>query len=150
MDTDRSMKPTSGQVFPESRPYLTDAPPDYWSTVGPIPAPHPFNIPPTVHNPNVPWNGYPRSFEKVQDYLPWSIANLCCGALIFGLAAIFLSSRVRRYQRAGEIARAKQFSTWTLIANIVGTVAGLALWAGVIYAIVVTVKELDSSNGIYG
>ena len=142
--TDRSMKTPSGQVFPESPPYLTDPPPGYWSTVRPNPT--------SRSNLNVPWTGNQWSFEieRVRDYRFWSIANLCCAMLIFGVAAIFLSSRVRRHQRAGEIDRAKQFSTWALIANIVGTVGGLAVWAGVIYAIVVAVQILDSPDSIYG
>ena len=88
------------------------------------------------------------SSGTVPDYSAWSVANLCCGVFFLGLIPFYCSVKVRSCRRSGEIGRAKEFSKWALITNIIATVAGLALWAYLIYAIDIAVRMQNAANRV--
>ena len=126
------MKVSSDQVFPAGVPHPGNVRQENWLVANP----NPFIIQPNAPYSNVPRSDLPRPSKRIHDYLLWSVLNLCFGVCFLGIIAIACSAQVRKYRGAGNISKANKFSTCTLIANIVATVAELALWGFLIYAVV--------------
>lgn len=146
------MESSTQQAFSPSRTFREDVPQQHGSNANPNS--YPFVVQQQAQHPNVPWSGYQGSTEKARDYLPWPIANLIFGLLIVGIGALVCSIKVRKYNRTGQIDKARDLSKWTLGINAVGTVLAVALWGYIIYAIVNAVKTIDkysvSSHSYYG
>lgn len=61
-----------------------------------------------------------------KDYLAWSILNLICCNLIFGIVAVVFSSKTRDAVRRGDCTSAAQYSRTTFIFNVTALVLGIA------------------------
>ena len=82
---------------------------------------------------------------KSRDYLAWSIFNFCFTGCFIGSFLIFLSVKVREFNKY-ETYRAAKFSKYTLIGNILGTLFGICLWIFIIVYIVAVVLTSTSSG----
>ncbi|CAF2971936.1 unnamed protein product [Rotaria sp. Silwood2] len=75
---------------------------------------------------------------NINDYMLWSIINLCFGGIIFGFVGILLSIQVRNRKRNGDIDGAIRLSKTTAKWNTVITFAGIGLAiAAIIYVITI-------------
>ncbi|CAF3427519.1 unnamed protein product [Rotaria socialis] len=59
--------------------------------------------------------GLPSGTAHINDYMAWSIFNIFCCGLVFGLIGAMLSSQVQQRKMAGDAAGAQSLSTVTAI-----------------------------------
>ena len=90
-----------------------------------------------LHHPHV----SPSETSNIKDYLLWSIFNVVCCGLLFGIIGVLLSFQVRLYKMHGNIDDARRLSTGTAIWNAFTSLVGI----GVIIAIVVYLVNNRSS-----
>ena len=90
-----------------------------------------------LHHPHV----SPSETSNIKDYLVWSIFNVVCCGLLFGIIGVLLSFQVRHYKMHGNIDDARRLSTSTAIWNAFTSSVGI----GVIIAIVVYLVNNGSS-----
>ncbi|CAF2089620.1 unnamed protein product [Rotaria magnacalcarata] len=79
--------------------------------------------------------GLPSGTAHINDYMAWSIFNIFCCGLVFGLIGAMLSSQVQQRKMAGDAVGAQSLSTATAIWNAFTTLAGIGIIIGIcIYA----------------
>ena len=80
-----------------------------------------------LHHPH----GSPSEASNIKDYLVWSIFNVVCCGVLFGIIGVVLSFLVGHYKMHGNIDSARRLSTGTAIWNAFTSLVGI----GVIIAI---------------
>lgn len=76
--------------------------------------------------------GPPPTTAHINDYMAWSIFNILCCGLLFGMIGALLSSQVQQRKMAGDVAGAQSLSTATAAWNAFTTLAGIGIIVGVI------------------
>lgn len=133
-----SKRPMQQQSLPTQYPPPPPPPPPQYPMYPPSPYVYPYPNP----------SAQPHS--KIRDYLPWSIVNVFLGGIILGLIAIFLSFNVKKRSRRGDYMGAEKLSVITLLWNIFASIAGVVIWALIIYAIVIKILSATRNNNNSG
>jgi hypothetical protein len=66
--------------------------------------------------------------SNINDYLPWSIANLLLGYGLFGIIPIIFSNLCRKNKDINNMHGAQTMSTLALVFNIFITIGGIIGW----------------------
>lgn len=88
---------------------------------------------PGVYAPGPIYSMPPPAAADINDYMGWSIFNVLCCGLLFGIIAVMMSSQVQQRKRDGDLVGAKSLSKSTAIWNGISTLIGI----GIIIAVVV-------------
>ena len=86
------------------------------------------------------------NIQRIHEYFPWSLINLCFGGFVLGAIAIILSLQTRDHKRKGDAASARKWSIATLLFNICVTLMGIGL---IIFLIVYFVAVVQHLQGYY-
>jgi len=78
----------------------------------------------------------------INDYLPWSIANLFFGWGLFGIIPLIFSIICRNNKNINNLNGAHTMSTMALVFNILITIAGLIGWTAFIVFIYIYMSAL--------
>ena len=89
------------------------------------------------------------NIQKIHEYLPWSIINICFGGCVLGIIAIILSLQTRSRKRSGDAASARCWSIATLIYNICVSLVGIGIIIFIIVYFVVVVNAVKNVSDSY-
>ena len=93
---------------------------------------------PRVYAPGALYSMPPPAAADINDYMGWSIFNVLCCGLVFGIIAVMMSSQVQQRKRDGDLLGAKSLSTSTAIWNGISTLAGIGI---IITVLVITMTS---------
>ena len=124
-------------VYPTNpQPYATYGA----NPMGPPVAIYPQGVMYPPMNPNI---------QKIHEYLPWSLINLCLGGFILGLIPVAFSLQTRSRKQRGDAGSAKCWSRATLICNICVTLISIGLIIFIIVYYVTVVNAVQSGPYSY-
>jgi H+/Cl- antiporter ClcA len=80
--------------------------------------------------------------DRIRDYMPWSIINICIGGVFLGLIAVLFSYITIRRKQKNNVQAAQRWSKITLIYNVLVDLAVIALI--IIIIIVYTTRKRNT------
>lgn len=87
--------------------------------------------------------------QRIHEYLPWSIINICLGGIILGAIAIVLSLQTRSRKRSNDAQSARRWSRATLIFNLCVTLMSIGIIIFIIVWFAVAVNRLKKNTYPY-